>query len=100
MIFGFCFQFILFLTSSVETRAKDRIDETHSLVYRHQENSTKLLKERTHEVYRLKMTLERAIKALMDEISSLAEQRNRLMQALSVLEMPESIGRCFLSFFY
>lgn len=28
----------------------------------------------------------------MDEISNLAEQRNRLMQALAVLEMPESIG--------
>lgn len=28
----------------------------------------------------------------MDEFSSLAEQRNRMMQALTVLQMPESIG--------
>lgn len=52
-----------------------------------------MLKERTHEIHRLKMTLERAIKAHMDEISSLGEQRNRLMRAMSVLEMPESIGK-------
>lgn len=43
-------------------------------------------------MYRLKTTLERAIRAQMDEFSSLAEQRNRMMQALAVLEMPESIG--------
>lgn len=29
----------------------------------------------------------------MDEISNLAEQRNRMMQAMAVLEMPESIGK-------
>lgn len=29
----------------------------------------------------------------MDEFSSLAEQRNRMMQALAVLQMPESIGK-------
>lgn len=62
------------------------------MVDRHQENSTKLLRDRTHDVYRLKTTLERAIKAQMDEISSLAELRNRMMQALAVLENPESIG--------
>lgn len=60
---------------------------------RHQEHSTKLLKERTHDVYRLKSTLERAIKAQMDEISSLDQQRNRLMGGLGILKMPESIGR-------
>lgn len=66
-----------------------------SLVDRYQEKSTKSLKERTHDVYRLKSTLERAIKAQMSEFSSMAEQRNRLMQALAVLQKPESIGNIF-----
>lgn len=65
---------------------------TVSMVDHNQENSTKCLKERTHDVYKWKTTLERAIKAQMDEISSLAEQRIRLMDALIVLDMPESIG--------
>lgn len=66
-----------------------------SLVDRYQEKNTKSLKERTHDVYRLKSTLERAIKAQMSEFSSMAEQRNRLMQALAVLQKPESIGNIF-----
>lgn len=77
----------------MECKAKETMDQAHALVYRHQNNSTELLKERTHDVYRLKMTLERAIKAQMNEISSLAETRDRLMQAMRVLEMPESIGK-------
>lgn len=76
----------------MQSRAKDTMNQVQTLVDRHQENSTKLLKERTHDIHRLKMTLERSIKAQMDEFSSLAEQRIRLMQAMSVLEMPESIG--------
>lgn len=43
-------------------------------------------------MYRLKTTLERAIRVQMEEFSNLAEQRNRMMQALAVLQMPESIG--------
>lgn len=64
------------------------------MVDHNQEHSTKQLRERTHDVYKWKTTLERAIKANMDEISALAEQRDRLMVALSVLNLPESIGTC------
>lgn len=63
------------------------------MVDHNQAMSTKQLRERTHDVYKWKTTLERAIKAQMDEISILAEQRDRLMVALSVLELPESIGK-------
>lgn len=63
------------------------------MVDHNQANCTKKLRERTHDVYKWKTTLERAIKAQMDEISSLAEQRDRLMVALSVLDLPESIGK-------
>lgn len=76
----------------MEDKAKDTISHSNGLIDRHQANSTKLLRDRTHDVYRLKTTLERAIRAQMDEFSSLAEQRNRMIQALSVLQMPESIG--------
>lgn len=77
---------------SIESNAKDLMEQAHIIVHRHQSYSTKMLKERTHEIHRLKMTLERAIRAHMDEISSLAEQHNRLMRTMSVLELPESIG--------
>lgn len=77
---------------SVKSNAEDLMEQTHTTVHRHQSYSTKMLKERTHEIHRLKMTLERAVRAHMDEISSLAEQRDRLMRAVSVLELPESIG--------
>lgn len=80
------------ITSRVEDKGKDTTSHAIALVDRHQANSTKLLRDRTHEVYRLKTTLERAIRAQMEEFSSLAEQRNRMMQALTVLQMPESIG--------
>lgn len=80
------------LTHRVEDKGKDTTDHAIALVDRHQENSTKLLRDRTHDVYRLKTTLERAIRAQMDEISNLAEQRNRMMQAIAVLQKPESIG--------
>ena len=76
----------------VEDKGKDTTDHAIALVDRHQENSTKLLRDRTHDVYRLKTTLERAIRAQMDEISNLAELRNRMMQAIAVLQRPESIG--------
>lgn len=76
----------------MEDKAKDTISQSIALVERHQANSTKLLRDRTHDVYRLKTTLERAIRAHMEEFSNLAEQRSRMMQALVVLQMPESIG--------
>lgn len=91
---------IIILSRRVEDKAKDTTSHSIALVDRHQANSTKLLRDRTHDVYRLKTTLERAIRAQMDEFSSLAEQRNRMMQALVVLQMPESIGKNeLLSFF-
>lgn len=85
-------KFKIISSPRVEDKAKDTTNHSIALVDRHQANSTKLLRDRTHDVYRLKTTLERAIRAQMDEFSSLAEQRNRMMQALAVLQMPESIG--------
>lgn len=79
-----------------EHDTRNTTNQTNLMVDHNQERSTKQLKERTHDVYKWKSTLERAIKAQMDEISSLAEQRDRLMVALSVLKLPESIGESVL----
>lgn len=78
--------------------SRNTTNHTNHMVDHNQERSTKQLRERTHDVYKWKTTLERAIKAQMDEISSLAEQRDRLMVALSVLDLPESIGKSHPSY--
>lgn len=75
-----------------EQVSRNTTNHTNHMIDHNQERSTKQLRERTHDVYKWKTTLERAIKAQMDEISILAEQRDRLMVALSVLNLPESIG--------
>lgn len=71
---------------------------THSLVDRNQDMNTKRLKARTHDVHKWKTTLERAIKAQIEEIEILESQRVRLKNSLSILEMPESIGMLALSY--
>lgn len=65
---------------------------THALVDRNQDANTKRLKSRTHDVHKWKTTLERAIKAQIEEIENLEAQRVRLRNALRILDMPESIG--------
>lgn len=75
-----------------EDLAKNHMAHANATIDSNQESSTKLLRDRTHSVYRLQTALERAIKGQMEEYSSLAEQRCRLLNALIVLKMPESIG--------
>lgn len=65
---------------------------THLLVDRNQDMNTKRLKARTHDVHKWKTTLERAIKAQIEEIEILESQRVRLKSSLRILEIPESIG--------
>lgn len=66
--------------------------QTHAIIDRNQDQNTKRLKGRTHDIHKWKTTLERAIKAQVEEIDSLEGQRIRLKNALRILEMPESIG--------
>lgn len=69
---------------------------THALVDRNQHANTKRLKSRTHDVHKWKSTLERSIKAQIEEIENLETQRIRLRNALRLLEMPESIGEYYV----
>lgn len=75
-----------------ENECKALMAHTHSLVDRTQNVNTKRLKERTHDVHKWKTTLERAIRAQIEEIQYLETQRVRLRSAMRVLEMPASIG--------
>lgn len=57
-----------------------------------QADSTNRLKSRSHDLHKWKSTLERAINAQVDEITTLEEQRIRLKKSLAVLQKPEAIG--------
>lgn len=54
-------------------------------------DNTKRLQNRSRDIDDWKQCLERAIRAMTDEICTLEEQRRRLKQAMNVLQMPESI---------
>lgn len=97
---GKCSFFFAIVFRRNEHISRNTTNHTNHMIDHNQEKSTKQLRERTHDVYKWKTTLERAIKAQMDEISSLAVQRDRLLVALSVLDLPESIGECNPYFFF
>lgn len=65
---------------------------TFALTDQIQADSTKRLEMRSAEINKWKNTLERAINAMADEISTLEEQRVRLKQSLAVLRTPQAIG--------
>lgn len=77
---------------------------TFAIADQTQSDSTSRLKSRSHDLHKWKSTLERAIAAQADEISTLEEQRVRLKQSLAVLQKPEAIGNilnkllCVLTF--
>lgn len=80
-----------------EDLSRNHLSHASATIDANQEHSTKLLRDRTHTVFRLQSALERAIKGQMEEYSSLAEQRIRLLSALTILKMPESIGETVIS---
>ena len=60
-----------------------------------QNDNTKRLSQRAHDVHRWKVELEHAIRAMNDEINTLELQRQRVKTAVGVLGVPESIaGEC------
>lgn len=80
----FCFR--------TENDSKNTMTRTFALIDQTQADSTKRLTTRSKDINKWKDTLDRAIKAMADEISTLEEQRVRLKQSLSVLRTPEMIG--------
>lgn len=66
-----------------------------SLVEKTQTETTASMRQRAQLVGKWKTTLEVAIKAMADEISTLEEERVRLKKSLVILGVPESIGALF-----
>ncbi|CRK99861.1 CLUMA_CG013164, isoform A [Clunio marinus] len=75
----------------VEKSAKNSIRRAYEITDHNQSDNTKRLQIRSKDIDDWKQCLERAIRAMTDEICTLEEQRRRLKQAMNVLQMPESI---------
>ena len=81
----------LIFISRVENSAKNSIMRSYEVTEHNQSDNTKRLQNRARDIDDWKQCLERAIRAMTDEICTLEEQRRRLKQAMNVLQMPESI---------
>lgn len=75
----------------MENSAKNSIMKAYEITDHNQSDNTKRLQNRSKDIDDWKQCLERAIRAMTDEICTLEEQRRRLKQAMNVLQMPESI---------
>ncbi|KXJ80024.1 hypothetical protein RP20_CCG027236 [Aedes albopictus] len=80
-------------SEKIERDSKNTIIRTYAITDKNQANCTESLHARAKTIDDMKSDLERAIKAMQDEISTLEEQRRRLKQSLAVLRMPEAIGK-------
>lgn len=76
----------------VENDAKNTIMKTYALTDRNQCDNTKRLQNRSRDIDDWKEALERAIRAMTEEICTMEEQRRRLKQSLNVLQIPNSIA--------
>lgn len=76
---------------SVENSARNAIMKACEVTEHNQSDNTKRLQNRSRNIDDWQQCLERAIRAMTDEICTLEEQRRRLKQAMKVLQMPESI---------
>jgi tektin-4 len=76
----------------VENSAKNAIKKAYEVTEHNQSDNTKRLQNRARDIDDWKQCLERAIRAMTDEICTMEEQRRRLKQAMNVLQMPESIA--------
>ncbi len=92
LLFRYSFVLIIIIFGRVENNAKDIIFKTNQLTNRNQCDNTKRLQNRARDIDDLKEALERAIRAMTDELSTMEEQRRRLKQSLNVLQMPDSIA--------
>ncbi|XP_021700485.1 tektin-4 isoform X1 [Aedes aegypti] len=79
-------------SEKIERDSKNTIIRTYAITDKNQANCTESLHARAKTIDNMKSDLQRAIKAMQDEISTLEEQRRRLKQSLAVLRMPEAIA--------
>jgi len=92
----FVFQLSLSCVSyRVDFNGRHCTNFTAAYIDKKQNDNTRRLSQRAHDVHRWKVELEHAIRAMNDEINTLEVQRQRLKTAVAVLCMPESIaGEC------
>ena len=92
----FVFQLSLsYVSCRVDFNGRQCTNFTADDIDKKQNDNTKRLSQRAHDVHRWKVELEQAIRAMDDEINTLEVQRQRLKTAVGVLRMPESIaGEC------
>ncbi|XP_066253997.1 tektin-4 [Euwallacea similis] len=76
----------------IDWNSRKYLEQTQSDVDKNQADNTKRLNQREMEITRWKCELDRAIVLAAEEITFLEDQRRRLKQAASVLQMPESIA--------
>lgn len=72
---------------------KTSLIRINSLVEKTQTETTENMYQRAQLINKWKNTLEAAIKAMQDEISTLEEERVRLKKSLVILGIPESIAK-------
>lgn len=77
----------------IQKDSKDTITRIEAASDKNQKDNTKRLQSRARDVDKWKETLQRAIHAMSEEVSTMEEQRRRLKQSLSVLRVPEAIGK-------
>lgn len=87
---------VLYCTSCrVDFNGRQCTNFTAADIDKRQNDNTKRLSQRAHDVHQRKVELEHAIRAMNDEINTLELERQRLKTAMGVLRMPESIaGEC------
>ena len=92
----FIFQLLLtYVSCRVDFNGRQCTNFTAAEIDKKQNDNTKRLSQRAHDVHRRKVELEHTIRAMNDEINTLEVQRQRLKMAMRVLRMPESIaGEC------
>lgn len=77
----------------MEVDAKNCLMRSYATADKEFNCNTDLLKDRAQDIYRWKCETEYCIKSMTDEIFTLEELRQRFKRALSILLLPESIGR-------
>jgi tektin-4 len=88
-------QYYLFMLCRVDFNGRECETFVAADADKRQNDNTRWLSQRVHDVHRWKTELEHAISAMADEINTLELQRQRLRTAMGVLRMPEFIaGEC------
>lgn len=76
-----------------DNKCKNVFNESKSMARKNQADNNRLLTERAQLINKWKMTLERSIAAMIEEISFLTDDLIKVKQSLTIFEVPESIAK-------